>query len=131
VLSGTLRVLTHPRVFDPRSPPAVPRAYVAALRSTPNALIVAPGPRHWQLLTGLIEQSGAIGNTRLWSAGTLDSAIAYSARAVAIAPDEPIWRRSLGANYFRPSQPGPRNTVPGLAPVNFPFSSTTTPFTST
>jgi toxin-antitoxin system PIN domain toxin len=62
VLSGTLRVLTHPRVFVPPSPPDVARAYVAALRSTPNAVIVAPGPRHWELFVGLLEQSGAIGN---------------------------------------------------------------------
>lgn len=62
VLSGTLRVLTHPRVFVPPSPPEVARAYVAALRSTPNAMIVAPGPRHWELFVGLLELSGAIGN---------------------------------------------------------------------
>ena len=62
ILSGTLRVLTHPRVFTPPSPPAVALAYIGALRSTPNAVIIAPGPRHWELFTGLLEQSGAIGN---------------------------------------------------------------------
>jgi toxin-antitoxin system PIN domain toxin len=62
VLSGTLRVLTHPRVFVPPSPPDVARGYVAALRSTPNAVIVAPGPRHWELFVDLLEKSGAIGN---------------------------------------------------------------------
>ncbi|MEP7345608.1 MAG: TA system VapC family ribonuclease toxin, partial [Gemmatimonadaceae bacterium] len=62
VLSGTLRVLTHPRVFVPPSPPDMARAYVAQLRATPNAVVVAPGPRHWELFAGLLEQSGAIGN---------------------------------------------------------------------
>ena len=62
VLSGTLRVLTHPRVFDPPTPPGIARAYVAALRSTPNAVVVSPGPRHWELFVGLLEQSSAIGN---------------------------------------------------------------------
>lgn len=62
VLSGTLRVLTHPRVFAPPTPPETARAYVAALRGTPNAVVVAPGPRHWELFIGLLEQSGAIGN---------------------------------------------------------------------
>lgn len=62
VLSGALRVLTHPRVFIPPSPPDAARAYIAALRSTPNAIVVAPGPRHWDLFIGLLEQSGAIGN---------------------------------------------------------------------
>ena len=62
VLSGTLRVLTHPRVFVPPSPPNIARAYVAALRATPNAVLVAPGPRHWELFIELLEKSGAIGN---------------------------------------------------------------------
>ena len=62
VLSGTLRVLTHPRVFVPPTPPDVARAYVAALRGTPNAVVVVPGPRHWELFVGLLEQSGTMGN---------------------------------------------------------------------
>jgi toxin-antitoxin system PIN domain toxin len=62
VLSGALRVLTHPRVFVPPSPLSAARAYVVALRETPNAVVVAPGPRHWELFLGLLEQSGAIGN---------------------------------------------------------------------
>lgn len=62
VSSGTIRVLTHPRVFVPPTPPDAARAYVAALRSTPNAVVVAPGPRHWELFIELLESSGAIGN---------------------------------------------------------------------
>ena len=62
VLSGTLRVLTHPRVFAPPSPPDVARGYVAAIRSTPNVVLVAPGPRHWDLFVELLEKSGVIGN---------------------------------------------------------------------
>lgn len=62
VLSGVLRVLTHPRVFVPPTPPHVARAWVDALRATPNVVIVAPGPRHWDIFIGLLEQSSAIGN---------------------------------------------------------------------
>ena len=62
VLSGTVRILTHPRVFIPPTPSDDARAYVTALRATPNAVVVAPGPRHWELFVGLLEQSGAIGN---------------------------------------------------------------------
>lgn len=43
VLCGTLRVPTHPRLFAPPTPPETARAYVAALRGTPNAVVVAPG----------------------------------------------------------------------------------------
>jgi toxin-antitoxin system PIN domain toxin len=62
VLSGSLRVLTHPRVFVPPSPRDLARAYITALRSTPNAVVVAPGPRHWELFLGLLEATGAMGN---------------------------------------------------------------------
>ena len=62
VLAGTLRVLTHPRVFSPPTPMERALAYVAALRETPNALLVAPGPRHWEIFLGLLTSSGATGN---------------------------------------------------------------------
>jgi len=62
VLAATLRVLTHPRVFSPPTPPDKALAFVAALRNTPNAMIVAPGPRHWELFMALLESSGATGN---------------------------------------------------------------------
>ena len=62
VLSGVLRVLTHPRVFIPPTPAHIARAWVDALRATPNVVIVAPGPRHWDIFIGLLEQSSAIGN---------------------------------------------------------------------
>jgi uncharacterized protein len=61
-LSGALRVLTHPRVFSPPTPAENARAFVDALRNTPNAVIVAPGPRHWLLFRQLLDESGAIGN---------------------------------------------------------------------
>lgn len=62
VLSGTLRVLTHPRVFSPPTPAALARDYIAALRASPNAVIVSPGARHWGIFISLLEQSGVIGN---------------------------------------------------------------------
>lgn len=62
ILSGALRVLTHPRVFVPPTPASDARAYVQAIRSTPNAIVVSPGPRHWELFIDLLERSGAIGN---------------------------------------------------------------------
>lgn len=62
VLSGALRVLTHPRVFMPPTPAKAARDYVAALRATPNAVLVSPGPRHWQIFTSLLENTGATGN---------------------------------------------------------------------
>lgn len=62
VLAGALRVLTHPRVFMPPTPVARAQSFVDALRDTPNAVLVAPGPRHWTLFVELLGASGATGN---------------------------------------------------------------------
>ena len=62
VLSGALRVLTHPRVFVPPTPIAHARQFIDLLRATPNAVVVAPGPRHWGIFCRLLDESGASGN---------------------------------------------------------------------
>lgn len=62
VLSGFLRVVTHPRVF--RRPSPLPKAldFADVLRTRPTAVIVAPGRRHWQIFTDLCWSTGARGN---------------------------------------------------------------------
>lgn len=62
VLSGCLRVITHPRVFAPPTP--LPRAieYVEALRAHERMTILAPGPRHWAIFVDLCRRSDARGN---------------------------------------------------------------------
>jgi toxin-antitoxin system PIN domain toxin len=62
VLSAALRVLTHPRVFVPPTPQEAAVAWVVALRATPNLVLVAPGPRHWEIFLDLLDETGAIGN---------------------------------------------------------------------
>jgi toxin-antitoxin system PIN domain toxin len=62
VLSGALRVLTHPRVFNPPTPLTKALEFVEALRRQPNCVIIAPGPRHWQIFRELCERSNAKGN---------------------------------------------------------------------
>ena len=62
VLSGALRVLTHPRIFNPPTPSARAQAFVTALRNTPNAVVVQPGERHWNIFSDLVKQTGAVGN---------------------------------------------------------------------
>jgi toxin-antitoxin system PIN domain toxin len=62
VASGFLRVVTHPRIFDPPSPLDDALAFIDAVRSQPNCIPVAPGPRHWQLFTQLASAAGAKGN---------------------------------------------------------------------
>jgi len=62
VLSGFLRIVTNRRVFDRPSRLADALAFAAALRDHPNAVVVTPGRRHWELFTRLCRQSNATGN---------------------------------------------------------------------
>ena len=62
VLSGFLRIVTHPRVFNPPSDTATALAFVEEVRRQPNCVQIAPGPRHWEIFTRLCQSSGAKGN---------------------------------------------------------------------
>jgi len=62
VLSGFIRVATHPRIFDPPAPAAKALGFAEVIREQPNAVTVAPGPRHWGIFTGLCEEANAKGN---------------------------------------------------------------------
>jgi toxin-antitoxin system PIN domain toxin len=62
VLSGFVRVATHPRVFDPPAPTERALAFADALRSQPNAVLVAPGSRHWEIFERLCRAVDAKGN---------------------------------------------------------------------
>ena len=63
VLSGFLRVVTHPKVFQPPSPVAHAMEFLDVLRGAANAVLVHPGPRHWDIFAGLCRKSGCKGNT--------------------------------------------------------------------
>ena len=60
VLNGCLRVLTHPRVFDPPTPLSQAIAYVSQIRGSDNAVVVAPGDRHWKIFLDLCTRTGGI-----------------------------------------------------------------------
>jgi uncharacterized protein len=62
VLSGFLRIVTHPRVFAVPSDLASALAFVREVRDQPNAVSIAPGPRHWEIFRRLCEATGAKGN---------------------------------------------------------------------
>ena len=62
VLTGFLRVVTHPRVFDPPSPIHHALRFVEELRARPNATTISPGPRHAGVFTGLCRDAGVKGN---------------------------------------------------------------------
>ena len=62
VLSGFLRVTTHPKVFTRPSAVADALAFSEQLRSRPNCVPVAPGRRHWGIFRALCLDAGAKGN---------------------------------------------------------------------
>ena len=62
VLSGFLRIVTHPRVFNPPAPLEAAASFVEVIRSQPHCVSVAPGPAHWDIFLRLCRRSDARGN---------------------------------------------------------------------
>ncbi len=62
VLSSFLRIVTHPRIFRSRSDLESALSFVRMLRGQPNAVMVTPGPRHWDLFVEICRASDARGN---------------------------------------------------------------------
>jgi toxin-antitoxin system PIN domain toxin len=62
VLTGVLRIVTHPRVFHPPTPLEPAIAFVEAFRRHPHAVRVTPRDRHWEIFLGLCRETDARGN---------------------------------------------------------------------
>jgi len=62
VLSGFLRIVTNPRVFDPPSSIETALAFADRARHAPNCVVVTPGARHWGIFTRLCQTSSVRGN---------------------------------------------------------------------
>lgn len=62
VLSGFVRVVTHPRIFDPPTPLDRALAFAEVVRSSPTAVAIAPADRHWDIFQRLCRAASAKGN---------------------------------------------------------------------
>lgn len=62
VAGGTVRVLTHPRVFARPDSPDTALAHLAGLLAHPRVTMLGPGPAHWQLVARLCRDADARGN---------------------------------------------------------------------
>lgn len=62
VFSGFLRVVTHPRVFDPPTDLRVALRFVQTFRECANHVVIGPGPGHWSIFTRLVRESSCRGN---------------------------------------------------------------------
>jgi toxin-antitoxin system PIN domain toxin len=62
VLSGFVRIVTHPRVFHEPDDVDDAFAFAERLRALPHAVMVGPGERHWSLFARLCRVTRATGN---------------------------------------------------------------------
>jgi uncharacterized protein len=61
-LSGCLRIITHPRIFNEPTPLERALEFVRDFRSRDEVRLLAPGPRHWEIFTELCRHGEARGN---------------------------------------------------------------------
>jgi toxin-antitoxin system PIN domain toxin len=62
VLSGFVRVVTHPAIFNPPSTLIQALGFANEVRSPEHAVPVVPGPRHWEIFEKLCREADARGN---------------------------------------------------------------------
>lgn len=62
VLSGFVRIVTHPAVFSPPSSIEDALAFASEVMSPEHAVAMVPGPRHWEIFSKLCRDADARGN---------------------------------------------------------------------
>ncbi len=62
VFSGFLRIVTHPKIFNPPASFDQAMRFVDTVRGLPNYLEIRPGPRHWAIFCDLCRKTNARGN---------------------------------------------------------------------
>ncbi len=62
VLSGFLRIVTHPKIFNPPSALKDALIFVEQIRKQPNCVIISTQQRHWEIFTSLCVEANAKGN---------------------------------------------------------------------
>jgi len=62
VLSGVIRVTTHPRIFSQPSTLAEVIEFCEAVMEQPNCVIVEPGTQHWSIFVRFCKEADARGN---------------------------------------------------------------------
>ncbi|MGH2771819.1 MAG: type II toxin-antitoxin system VapC family toxin [Actinomycetota bacterium] len=62
VLSGFVRVVTHPRVFSKPTPLSKALGFVSTVKGAPNCVELSPGPDHWTIFMRLCKAASVKGN---------------------------------------------------------------------
>ncbi len=61
-LGEFVRVVSHPRLFDPPTPAGEAVAALDSLLASPSVRVLTPGDRYWSLFRATMASSGASGN---------------------------------------------------------------------
>jgi toxin-antitoxin system PIN domain toxin len=62
VLSGFLRIVTHPKVFKDPSPLSVALEFIEDFRGRDEVHVLSPSSGHWEIFTDLCRKTDAKGN---------------------------------------------------------------------
>ncbi len=62
VLSGLIRITTHPKVFAKPSSPSESIHFCDLLIDQPHCMVIEPGQRHWEIFKNLCTEADARGN---------------------------------------------------------------------
>ncbi len=62
VLSSFLRIVTNHRVYREPTPPGQALEFCRVVREAPSAIVVRPGPRHWELFARYVAELGIRSN---------------------------------------------------------------------
>jgi toxin-antitoxin system PIN domain toxin len=62
VLSGFIRIVTHPKIFNAPSSLQDAMTFAEQVREQPNASLVEPGERHWTIFRRLCLEARVRGN---------------------------------------------------------------------
>ncbi|MGD7037452.1 type II toxin-antitoxin system VapC family toxin [Methylotuvimicrobium buryatense] len=99
VLSGFLRVVTHPRIFEEPSPLSSALMFTQQIRDAQNSVCIAPGAKHWAIFTQCLESLNACGND---VADSYHAALAMEWRCEWVSADKGF-KRFKGLKWRHPA----------------------------
>jgi uncharacterized protein len=92
VLSGFVRIVTHPRIFRDPTPLATALDFVHELRTSPAATQIEPGDGHWPIFDRLCREADARGKL---VPDAFIAAVAIEHDAVLVSNDRALGRFPL------------------------------------